>query len=372
MNDRERFKKSLLFGNPDRVFLYPGYGLPEATKLRWYKEGLPEEADALQIHKLDHVEHLNIRYLAVPPFKEEIIEDRGDHVLARDWTGAICERPKDITTPGQIPRAWLRFAIENEDDFEQIEKRFNPNSPIRFPLWWDDMVKIWKQRDYALGWYFEGLWFTVRGWVGMENLCVMLYDNPTLVHKMMDFWTEFILGLADKALEFEPDFIFYSEDIAFKEKPMISPKMMREFMLPGYKAINKKAREAGVPVIMVDSDGFIDDLIPIWIDADVDVVCPMEIAAGTDLLALRKRFGKDMAYLGGIDKRELAKSKEDVKREIYSKVPQLLESGGYIPYCDHQVPHDVPYENYCYMWHLIKDIGGWYQVEGEQPSKEFI
>ena len=69
--------------------------------------------------------------------------------------------------------------------------------------------------------------------------------------------------------------------------------------------------------------------------------------------------------LGGV----AVKSKdEDVKREIYSKVPQLLESGGFIPASDHQVPHNVPYENYCYMWHLIKDIGGWYKVEGEQPQ----
>jgi len=371
MNSRQRFTESLLFGNPDRVFLFPFWGPSETTLRRWHSEGLPEDADVVQVHQLDHWEYMDINFLPIPPFQQEVVEDRGDHVLARDWTGAICERPKNITTPGYVPRAWLRFAVENEDDFEKIKNRYNPNSPIRFPLWWDDMVKIWKNRDYALGWHIEGLWWTVRAWVGMEKLCIMLYDNPSLVHKMMDFWTEYILSLADKALQARPDFVFYGEDMAFKGKSMISPKMMRQFMLPGYKAINQKARKAGVPVIMVDSDGFIDELIPVWIEGDFDVVCPMEIAAGTDLLQLRKRFGRDIAFIGGIDKRELAKSKENVKREIYSKVPQLLESGGYIPACDHQIPHDVPYQNYCYMWHLIKNIGRWYQTEGEQPPPEF-
>ena len=47
----------------------------------------------------------------------------------------------------------------------------------------------------------------------------------------------------------------------------------------------------------------------------------------------------------------------------------LSEDGGYIPSCDHGIPQDVPYENYCYMMHLIKEIGGWYEVEGQRPDR---
>lgn len=59
---------------------------------------------------------------------------------------------------------------------------------------------------------------------------------------------------------------------------------------------------------------------------------------------------------GGIDKRVLAQSKEAIDREVLSKVPWLLERGGYIPHVDHAVPHDVPLENDIYYRKLLTRV----------------
>jgi uroporphyrinogen decarboxylase len=61
---------------------------------------------------------------------------------------------------------------------------------------------------------------------------------------------------------------------------------------------------------------------------------------------------------GNIDKRALAMGKEATKREVMSKVPFLLEKGGYFPSVDHLVPPDVPFENYCYYINLLREIAG--------------
>jgi uroporphyrinogen decarboxylase len=78
----------------------------------------------------------------------------------------------------------------------------------------------------------------------------------------------------------------------------------------------------------------------------------MEVAAGNDILAYRKKYGKGLLMMGGIDKRVLAQDKQAIEKELTTKLPPLLEEGGYIPTIDHLVPPDVPYENYVYYEEL--------------------
>ena len=40
------------------------------------------------------------------------------------------------------------------------------------------------------------------------------------------------------------------------------------------------------------------------------------------------------------------------------KVPQMMESGGFIPAIDHSVPPDVPFENYVYYTELLRELTG--------------
>lgn len=106
-------------------------------------------------------------------------------------------------------------------------------------------------------------------------------------------------------------------------------------------------RDKGVSVLITDCDGHISELIPLWLEVGINAVYPVEY---------RKRYGRNLAMIGGIDKRELRYDKARVKREVMSKVPYLVESGGYIPAVDHAVPPNVPLHNYLYMCELIKEI----------------
>jgi len=109
------------------------------------------------------------------------------------------------------------------------------------------------------------------------------------------------------------------------------------------------------PLVMVDSDGHIGQMIPLWIEAGIDGTYPCEIAADNDPLAYRRRYGKTLALWGCIDKREI-RSKERTYLEVMRKVPQLVEQGGFMPAVDHAVPPDVPLRSYPYMTELIKAI----------------
>lgn len=106
------------------------------------------------------------------------------------------------------------------------------------------------------------------------------------------------------------------------------------------------------------SDGNLDQLIPLWLECGINYVWPLEVAAGNDAVALRKKYGRDLILGGNIDKRALIKGKEAIREEVMSKVPFLLEEGGYFPTVDHNVPPDITLENYQYYINTMQEVGG--------------
>ena len=108
----------------------------------------------------------------------------------------------------------------------------------------------------------------------------------------------------------------------------------------------------------MDSDGNVEQLIPLWLEAGINLIWSFEVAAGNDVVALRKQYGRDLIIAGTIDKRALIKGKEAIREEVMSKVPFLLETGGYFPSIDHLVPPDVTFENYCYYINLMREVAG--------------
>jgi len=144
--------------------------------------------------------------------------------------------------------------------------------------------------------------------------------------------------------------------MAYKTGPLVSPKMFKDFMSPHYKKITEYLRGQGIDIITVDSDGNINELIPLWLEAGVNGFWPLEVAAGMDAVSLRKKYGKDCILLGNIDKRVLAKGKKEIKEEVRRKVPFLLSQGGYLPSVDHSVPPDVPYKNFLYYLDFLRSV----------------
>jgi uroporphyrinogen decarboxylase len=147
--------------------------------------------------------------------------------------------------------------------------------------------------------------------------------------------------------------------MAYKNGPLISPAMFKKFMLPRYKQITDFLHSKGIDILHVDSDGNINELIPIWFEeCGVNFPWPLEVAAGVDAVALRKKYGKDLILAANIDKRVFSKGKEAIREEVMSKVPFLLKTGGYFPGLDHIVPPDISLENFRYYINLLREIGG--------------
>ena len=373
MNYRERYIETLLFKKPDKVTFRPG-GARESTLKRWRSEGLPEHGDWMehlcsQIGVNADLPGPRVRHCLdlkmAPTFEEKVLEHRDGHYIVQDWMGNITEISDEYdytyirSAVDFVTRKWHKFPVESRSDFEEMKKRYNPAEPGRYPEDFDERVKKMRERDYLVSVDVNGPFWQLREWCGFEPLCMLFLEDPEFVREMVEFWTEFVSSAVRRILESGVvDCFRISEDMAYKEKSMISPEMTREYIMPAYLRWIPEVKAAGVPIIDMDSDGKVDELIPIWIDSGINVCDPMEVAAGNDLNLYRKMFGKSMAYRQGVDKRCMARGGKVIEDEL-ARLEPVVKDGGYIPGCDHGVPPDISWEDFKYYSTLLAQLTGW-------------
>lgn len=373
MTPRRRYLEALTFGRPDRVPLDPGHPR-ESTLTAWRQQGLPAEAhwyDALLTElgiapeATTSVASLDVSFRMIPEFEERILAHRDGHYLVQDWMGAIVEisdrydhtylrRAKDFVT-----RKWHRFPVQGRGDWDQMRERYDPSSPGRVPADLAAQAAALEHREHVVGLRVNGPFWQLREWCGFEGLCLLMADDPALVEEMCQFWAEFVSGVLEPVVAaVQLDYLCISEDMAFKEHSMISPAMARRFLLPIYRRWAPMVLARGCPIIDMDCDGYIAELLPVWIEAGVNCTWPVEVAAGNDIVAYRRKYGRHMAFHGGIDKRAIAKGGEAMRAEVMRVVPPLRE-GGFIPGCDHAMPPDVAWPDFVAYARLLAELTGW-------------
>lgn len=354
MNSRERYYAITHYESFDRLFHWE-MGPYEDTTKRWHQEGMPQDTSLATLAGYDPLGHAPIGLGLIPGFSYEVLEEKGEYRIYRDGDGVLKRIRKD-TPPPAMPQ-YLKFPLQTRADWKEIfVPRLDPNDPKRIPDNLDELKQQYQNRDYPLGINAGSLFGWLRNWMGAENITVMLYDDPAFVHEMMDHIADLVVTVLKKVV-FEIDFDFAQmwEDMAYKSASLISPKHVREFMMPGYRKITDLLHSAGIDVIMLDSDGNVDELIPLWLECGINFIYPMEVAAGMDVVHLRQKFGKHLIIGGGMDKRILASDKDAIYEMVMSKKALMLE-GGYVPGVDHAIPPDISWDNFMYYRQLLNNI----------------
>lgn len=112
------------------------------------------------------------------------------------------------------------------------------------------------------------------------------------------------------------DYAHYWEDICFKNGPLVSPSVFREYIGPWYRKIAELVNAYGVNIISVDCDGWIDHLIPVWLENGVNTMFPIEVGTwNASIQPWREKFGKELRGVGGMNKNVFSQDKQSVDRE---------------------------------------------------------
>ena len=343
MNNRERFLATFEYKPVDHPPLMLAGGWTDYA--HWHREGLkPGQSlyDYFEVEPYD-LYGIEINSIMEPPFEEKILEETEKFVVKIDRHGAKVRNFKD----GSSMPEFLEYPIKGKDDLAWLRRRFDPENPARATPGWAEAARK-RRAEGAVVLAHGGMYFAfLNEQAGTENLLVWYYDQPELIHEVNELQCEACLaalGMAEKE-KLSLECVGYHEDMAYKTASLISPAMFREFMTPYYRRIVEQASRMGVQHHYMDSDGNIEELIPLWLELGICIMSPMEIAAGMDPVRLRGKFGRDLRMIGGFDKRILASTPAAITKEMLRLTP-LIEEGGFIVSCDHSVPPDVSLSNY--------------------------
>ena len=369
----------------DRTLLWE-FGYWAGALRRWYQEGLPErygirgdlvsgaslagegmpsaevlDAELKKLFSTKDTRDLDVHEcLELDPglimlpintsfcqaFTPMVLEDRDEARIEIDGFGVT----KQVRKSADSISRFISWPVEGRKDFEQLKERLQPGLSSRVPDNWKEMVSRYHKRDFPLvaGFCGEGFFGNLRRLMGEMRLFTCYYDDPGLIKHMNDYFSNLWIGLWDEAFRsVKPDCVWFFEDMCYRNGPLISPSLFREFMLPYYQKVNSFLDDQGVEVRIVDTDGNCWELLPLFIEAGITALSPFEVGAGMDIVKVREMFPQ-FGILGGIDKRSLAIGREAIDAELDYKLPKMLKKGGYIPHADHLVPPNVSWENFKY------------------------
>jgi hypothetical protein len=321
MDSRERFHQTMGYGRPDQV-PYLHEGMDEDVIQEWRKQGLPSNADPYEMFHFDP--------------REEIEPDLEPHLRFKKWPSAISELHR------------LRGALD-------------PNGRSRLPGRWSTLVNKWRARDYPLFLRVHRGFFLsmgVEGWKRFAEVIVLPLRDPEFVREAMRVQGEFSARIAERVLQdAEIDAAVFTEPIAENRGPLISPKMYEDFVLKSYEPILAVLRRYNVETVILLTFANIRPLIPSILKWGFNCLWACEAPQkDMDYRDVRREFGRDLRLIGGIDLDVLRVNKESIKREVYEKVPPLLEDGGFIPLADGRVRKDIPLENYLYYRRCFEEV----------------
>jgi uroporphyrinogen-III decarboxylase len=271
-----------------------------------------------------------------------ILEETPDLLTGKDEMGRTFRLSKKAATlplPADHP-------VRTFDDWRRIKRHYE-FAEDRFAPDWAETAQRLREEGKIVSVYIPGGYDEPRQLMGDEGLLLAYYDQPDLIHDILETIAETAYRVLDRVTStVAVDELFVHEDMAGTTGPLIGPKQVTEFIKPYYRHIWDLLSSRGVKIFRQDSDGDMRPIIPAFLEAGINLMYPIEPAAGMDIVALRQRYGNDLAFMGGLDKHVLRQGEAAITTELEYKMPPLVKSGGAILGLDHRIPNGTPLEAY--------------------------
>ena len=287
------------------------------------------------------------------------LEKTEDYVIYKGGFGSILKLEFSQPVPDFIDYAvgdindLERFSFEDPHDEKRYNKEFAIPDQYNLEIPFYEQIENYKNEFCIFGNICEAR-ETVWRVMGMENEFMAILDHPEKLKKFAERAADFNIELGKVQLENEnvSGIIVYG-DISYKNGLLMSPKNWKKIYYPPLKKICHTLKKYGKPIIY-HTDGNYLEVIEDLIEIGFDAIHPNEAKSGIDVVKLRKKYKKKIAYFGNIDATGvLPKSKDIIRKEVIYKL-KAANGGGYIPTGD-DIPASVPPENYDYYMNILKE-----------------
>lgn len=257
--------------------------------------------------------------------------------------------------PGKV-RAWQeehKALITNQDEFEA----FPWPSPEQISLLPIDCMAEKIPLNMKIIVFYQGIFEELRGLMGFETMAIKSIEEPALIGDILEQLTILAEVAIDRAAAHPAvGAVFYGDDMGFNSGTMLSPKFMREWIIPRQKRIADACHRHNKPFLLHSCgqiDALMEDLIEVvGIDARhgfQDNIEPVE--------EIYKKYGDRIAILGGVDVDLLTRGTIE---QVKARTRQVLEAcalkGGFCIGSNNSVANFCKIENY---YAMLDEVRKW-------------
>jgi len=355
MTSQERVRLALEHREADRVAIQDGpWG---TTVARWHREGLPEGVGP---HEFFHYEFASVGPDISLGLPTATLEETDEYIVQRGANGAVHRNWKGKTSTPEL----VDFTIKSRADWDAHK------GELVFDASRVNLENAKKTHANARA---KGLFLTFGGGIGYDHnsasllgpvgLLTAIVEEPDWVSEIFMMQADLAVAIVEELFARGIDFdaAFYYDDLGYRNGLFFSPRSYREVLQPAHRRYLEPFKRRGLPCIL-HSCGNVTELVPDLLEAGWTCLQPLEVKAGMDLIALKKRFGEVLAFMGGIDVRRMAAAEEHpeaLEEEIRTKVGFAKQGGGYIYHSDHSVPDNVSFASYCRVIELVHQYGSY-------------
>jgi uroporphyrinogen decarboxylase len=356
----KRVRDSIYFENPDKIPVADLFFWDEFIKnwKEYFK--LDQDTDIFKYYDLDVV-------LCTPNIDPIInnvveIEKTQNYVVYKGGFGSTLKMDFSQPVPYFVENAITdikdldKFKFEDPNNNSRYTDGFAPPDQYsKLPSFYEQLNNY--KNDFCIFGNICEARETVWRILGLQNELLAIHDSPEILIKFAERVADFNIELGKIQLENESinGLIIYG-DVGYSNGLLMSPEAWREIYYPSLKKICIALSKYQKPIIY-HTDGNYLEIIEDLLKAGICATHPNEAKAGIDVVQLKQKYHKKLAFLGNIDAvNVLSKDKDSIKKEIHYKL-KAAEGGGYLPGGD-DVPPSVSPENYDYYIRSIKEYSG--------------
>ncbi len=286
----------------------------------------------------------------------------GDFIVEREVggyrvRGRLVERAVAMTDMGNdeaTGRAYIKKGLLDSRQALELFDQFlpDPDHPARYErvAQW---LKQYKQDFAVFARIRLGAASTLES-MGLDVFGYMLYDDPDLIHEVHSRFSAWSARVVKHLNELDFDFLWANDDVAGNNGPFMSPRVLREFLLPHMKTV---AQEIKKPWIF-HSDGNLFPLLPDLLTLGMNAIHPIQPVA-MDIGRMKREYGDRVAIAGNIDLDYTLTlgTPEEVDAEVRQRIATAGPGGGYMVTSANSLTNYCKTENVLAMARAIEKYG---------------
>lgn len=349
-DSKSRVMKSLNFEKADRIGIYDEFWSDYEVIVKM-ELGLAEDISLEDYFDIDI--HIAYPDEGIKPTGIEVLSEDKTHITERSTWGSIWRRKKS----GYFFE-FMEPAASETDDFFKISFD-SPSLDSRYENWVNE-VKREKEKGKCVFGKIGGPYLRTALVRGEENFLMDIAADPYRAKEMAEKMADHLLAVGIEEIKrgnLYDTGIWIFDDVGCNRGPIMSPKSFEYIFYPAYKRIINGLKKSGLAKVGLHSDGNIMPLLEMLVDAGIDILNPLEPRAGMSIPALLKKYGRKLAYVGGMCNSIILPFA--THKDIINKTREILECAqdGGVVIGTHSIGPDIPLENYLTYHRTVMEEG---------------